>query len=167
MRLAFSLAYNRVGLTGTNPSVGCVIVKNDKIISVGQTGLGGRPHAEINAINSCKENIRGANIYISLEPCSHYGKTPPCTKKIISSNFKSVFYGIKDIDPRSSGKSEILLLKNNIKVYKNFLSTDAKILYKSYFHNKTSKYPYITGKLACTNNLFINSKKNILQISIV
>ena len=82
MNLALSLASDRIGLTGLNPSVGCVIVKNGKIISIGQTGLGGIPHAEADAINRCKETLRGSHMYVSLEPCSHYGKTPPCTKKI-------------------------------------------------------------------------------------
>ena len=94
MSLAISLAEQRIGLTGENPSVGCVIVKNNKIISFGQTGLGGKPHAEVDAINRAKESLKNSSIYITLEPCSHYGKTPPCTKEIIKSKIKKVYYGI-------------------------------------------------------------------------
>ena len=79
MRLALDLAKARKGLTGDNPSVGCLIVKNDKIISIGQTGFNGRPHAEYNAIKNCSQNLNGSKMYVTLEPCNHYGKTPPCT----------------------------------------------------------------------------------------
>ena len=85
MNLAFNLARDRSGLTGENPPVGCVIVKNDKVISLGQTGINGRPHAEFNAIKSCKYNLKDAKMYVSLEPCTHYGKTPPCSNFIIKS----------------------------------------------------------------------------------
>ena len=97
MKLAINLARSRRGLTGDNPSVGCVIVKNDTVISTGQTGLKGYPHAEVDAINNSKENISGSSIYVSLEPCSHYGTTPPCTNAIIKAKIKKVFYGMDDI----------------------------------------------------------------------
>tara|TARA_B100000780_G_scaffold131858_1_gene92450 strand:- start:2234 stop:2539 length:306 start_codon:yes stop_codon:yes gene_type:complete len=83
MELALNLARARDGLTGVNPSVGCVIVRNDEIISIGQTGYNGRPHAETNAIKDCNESLEGSKMYITLEPCNHYGKTPPCTTLII------------------------------------------------------------------------------------
>ena len=85
MSLALTSASARHGLTGVNPSVGCVIVKNDEIISIGQTSYNGRPHAEYNAIKNSIENLEGAKMYVSLEPCNHYGKTPPCTQIIIKS----------------------------------------------------------------------------------
>ena len=85
MNLAFNLARDRHGLTGQNPSVGCIIVKNDEVISTGQTGINGRPHAEYNAIKSCKKNLKGSTLYVSLEPCTHHGRTPPCTSIIIKS----------------------------------------------------------------------------------
>ena len=81
MQLAISLAENQKYFTGTNPSVGCVITKNNKIISYGVTGTNGRPHAEINAINKKKyKDLYNSSIYVSLEPCTHYGKTPPCVR---------------------------------------------------------------------------------------
>ena len=99
MNLALNLARERLGLTGENPSVGCVIVKNDEVISFGQTGLNGIPHAEYNAIKSCKKNLKGSKIYVSLEPCTHYGKTPPCTELIIKHKIKEVV--IANVDPFS------------------------------------------------------------------
>ncbi|MDC1224484.1 bifunctional diaminohydroxyphosphoribosylaminopyrimidine deaminase/5-amino-6-(5-phosphoribosylamino)uracil reductase RibD, partial [Pelagibacteraceae bacterium] len=83
MSLALTLASARHGLTGLNPSVGCVIVKNDVIISIGQTGYNGEPHAEFNAIKNSSETLNGSTMYVTLEPCNHYGKTPPCTNEII------------------------------------------------------------------------------------
>ena len=82
MDQALSLARKNQGLTGENPSVGCVLVKKDQIISSGVTGINGRPHAEVNAINNSKEKVNGSILYVTLEPCNHYGKTPPCTNLI-------------------------------------------------------------------------------------
>ena len=116
MRLAINLARARNGLTGENPSVGCVLVKNDKIISIGQTGLKGRPHAESNAINNSFQSLSGSKMYVTLEPCNHYGKTPPCTKTIIKSGIDEVIYSLNDIDNRVKGKTfKILSQKNKSK----------------------------------------------------
>ena len=105
MQIALNLAIAREGLTGTNPSVGCVIVKDNKIISIGQTSYNGRPHAERNAIKDSVENVAGSKMYVTLEPCCHKGKTPPCTNLIIKSKISEVIYSISDIDERVSGKS--------------------------------------------------------------
>ena len=103
MSIAMNLAVQRNGQTGLNPSVGCLIVKNNNILSFGQTGFKGRPHAETIAIKKCKKNdLRGSSIYITMEPCTQYGKTPPCTNEIIKSKFKRVIYSINDIDKRTS-----------------------------------------------------------------
>ncbi len=91
MELALDLAKSREGHTGPNPSVGCVVVKDDKIISIGQTSLNGRPHAEYNAINNCHENMDGSKMYVTLEPCCHHGKTSPCTSAIIKSKVVKLF----------------------------------------------------------------------------
>ena len=85
MKIALDLARSKHGLTGPNPSVGCVIVKNDIIISVGTTSYNGRPHAEYNAIKNCTEDLKGSEMYVTLEPCCHKGLTHPCTKFIIKS----------------------------------------------------------------------------------
>ena len=115
MKLAISLASSRKGLTGKNPSVGCLIIKNDRIISIGQTGFNGRPHAEKNAIDNSFQNLKGSKMYVSLEPCNHYGKTPPCTKSIIKSGISEVIYSMDDIDVKVKGKSFDILSKKKSK----------------------------------------------------
>ena len=159
MNLALNLARDRLGLTGENPSVGCVIVKNNTIISTGQTGLNGRPHAEYNAIKSCKKNLNGSKMYVSLEPCAHYGKTPPCTNIIINSKIKEVIFSIEDIDLRTKFKSIKIFKKKKIKVKYGLLKNDAKKIYKSYLYNKKNNLPFVTGKLAVSSDNCINSKK--------
>ena len=128
MKLAINLARARSGLTGENPSVGCLIVKNDKIVSIGQTGFGGRPHAEDNAIKNSFQKLDGSKMYVTLEPCNHYGKTPPCTNSIISSGISELIYSMEDIDKRVKGKSFRILTNRNIKVKKGLLKENAKNL---------------------------------------
>ena len=158
MKLALNLANARRGLTGNNPSVGCVIVKNNRIISIGQTGYNGRPHAEHNAILNCSENLKDSKMYVTLEPCNHYGKTPPCTKNIIKNKIGEVYYSIDDIDFKVKGKSYSILRKNNIRVKKGLLRKDAQNLYKSYFFNRKNKLPYVIGKIAVSKNKIIYSE---------
>ena len=123
MKLAFNIASSRKGLTGNNPSVGCVITKKNKIISIGRTGFDGRPHAEYNAIKDCHEDLQGSKMYVTLEPCNHYGKTPPCTEKIIKSGISQIYYPIDDIDKKVKGKSFRILTKNKIKVHRGLLKS--------------------------------------------
>ena len=105
IKLAFHQAEINLGSTKANPSVGCVVVKNNSVISSGRTSFGGRPHAEENAL---KKNLdyKNSELYVTLEPCSHYGKTPPCIKKIISKNIKRVIFSIDDVDKRSKNKAQ-------------------------------------------------------------
>ena len=119
LALAFELAKINLGSTKENPSVGCVVEKNGSIISSGYTSINGRPHAEYNALNR-NINFKNSNIYITLEPCSHFGKTPPCTNIIKSKKVKRVFYAINDIDERSKNKSHKVLSKKNISISKFF-----------------------------------------------
>ena len=126
MRFAINLAKNQKGLTGTNPSVGCVIVKNKKIISYGATNFNGRPHAETIALNKNKHNNFGSSIYLTLEPCSHYGKTPPCTKAIIKSKVKKVYYSIEDTDLKCFKKSKKILKSKNIYTKSGLLIKNVK-----------------------------------------
>ena len=159
MKLAINLASARKGLTGENPSVGCVIVKNDKIISIGQTGYNGRPHAETNAINNSFQNLSGSKMYLTLEPCNHYGKTPPCTKTIIKSGIKEVIYSLNDIDDRVKGKSFKILTKKKLKLKEASLKNEAKDLYNSYIINRKYNLPFVTAKIAVSKNNIIYSKK--------
>ena len=158
MRLALNLARARHGLTGENPSVGCVIIKNDKIISIGQTGYLGRPHAEYNAITNSSDNLEGSTMYISLEPCCHYGKTPPCTKEIIKSKISKVIYSIEDTDNKVKGKSFKLLKSKKINIKKGLLKKEIIEFYDPYFFNRKNKIPYVTGKIAISKNNLIYSK---------
>ena len=160
MRLALDLARIRKGLTGENPSVGCLIVKNDEIISIGQTGYNGRPHAEYNAINNSLEKLNGSKMYVTLEPCNHYGKTPPCTNSIIKSGISEIIYGMDDIDKKVKGKSFKILSNKKIKVKKGLLKDEAKNLYDTYIINRIKKLPYVTSKIAISKNRLIYSVGN-------
>ena len=158
MSLALSLASARHGLTGKNPSVGCVIVKNDEIISIGQTGYNGKPHAEYNAIRNSNETLEGSTMYVTLEPCSHYGQTPPCTKEIIKNKITKIIYSVDDIDKKVKGKSFKILKLNNLIVKKGLLSKELINFYKPYFFNRKNKIPFVTGKIAISKNNLIFSK---------
>ena len=115
LSLAFEQAKINLGSTKKNPSVGCVVEKNGAIISSACTSLNGRPHAEFNALNK-KKDFKGSNMYVTLEPCSHYGLTPPCTNIIIRKKIKKVFYSAFDPDKRSRKK-----VKDCFERKKNFL----------------------------------------------
>ena len=111
--LAFDIAANNVGSTKENPSVGCVIVKNNTVISSGVTSINGRPHAEYNALNR-NLNFKGADMYITLEPCTHYGQTPPCTNLIKKKRIKNVYYSFDDPDPRTYQNAKKVLKHHKI-----------------------------------------------------
>ena len=158
MSIALSLASARHGLTGENPSVGCVIVKNDEIISIGQTDYNGRPHAEQNAIKNSNEILEGSTMYVTLEPCNHYGRTPPCTKEIIRNKISKVIYSLEDVDKKVKGKSFKILKSKKIIVKQGLLKEDINNFYKPYFFNRKNKMPYVTGKIAISKNNLIYSK---------
>ena len=164
MDLALDLAKAREGLTGTNPSVGCVIVKNDEIISIGQTSYNGRPHAELNAIKNSSDHLRGSTMYVTLEPCCHHGETPPCTSAIIKSKISKVIYSVIDIDKRVKDKTLKLLNAQKINVHKGLLKDKVSEFYKPYFLNRTKKIPFVNGKIAVAKNNLIYSK-NIKKIT--
>ena len=156
--LAFQIAEKNLGQTKLNPSVGTIIVKNNSVISSGITSINGRPHAEFNALNN-KKNFDGAYLYTTLEPCTHYGQTPPCTNIIIKKKIKKVFYAFEDPDTRTHKKAKNYLKKNKIntaliktKKFKNF--------YSSYYLNKKLKLPFVTAKIAISKDYFTIRKKN-------
>ena len=155
MRFAINLAINQNGLTGTNPSVGCVIVKNKKIISYGVTSLNGRSHAETVALKKCKNNTSKSIIYVTLEPCSHFGKTPPCTNAIIKSKVKKVYFSIEDSDLRSFNNAKKILSSKKISSESGLMRKESKRFYIKYDYIRKNKMPYITGKLACSSNFYI------------
>ncbi len=158
MKIALDLAQSKHGLTGSNPSVGCVIVKNNKIISIGTTSYNGRPHAEHNAIKNSIEDLKNSKIYVTLEPCCHRGLTPPCTNLIIKSKIAEVIYSVTDIDNRVKNKSFKILKSNRIIVKKGLLKKDIEKFYYPYFFNRKNKLPYVTGKIAISKNNLIYGK---------
>ena len=156
--LAYQLAEKNLGKTGLNPSVGAIVVKDDSVISSGVTSIKGRPHAEYNALYKIK-NCSGANLYTTLEPCVHYGQTPPCTKIISRKKIKNVYFGSFDPDIRSHKKAKPILKKKGIEV-KKIKSNNYKNFYKSFFINKKLNIPFISAKIALSNDFFsINNKK--------
>lgn len=159
LNLAFEQAKINLGSTKSNPSVGCVVEKNGAIISSGRTSINGRPHAEFNALNK-KKNFKNANLYVTLEPCSHYGSTPPCTNIIIKKKIKKVFFSIYDCDIRSSEKSQKILKNKKILVKSSLLKKKGLNFYKSYYLQKSLKLPYIDAKIAISKDYFT---KNIKQ----
>ena len=160
LNLALNLARNMEGLTGTNPSVGSVLVKNDEVISLASTGYNGTPHSEFSLLNKVDKKItKGSSLYVTLEPCSHYGKTPPCTNIIIDKKISRVVFGAHDIDERSSKRAKQILKSKKIKV-KNINVPKINEFYKSYIFQRKYKQPYVTGKLACSKDFFIKSSKS-------
>jgi len=160
MSLAFLHANRIIGNTGTNPAVGCIIVKNGCVVSSGNTSYKGRPHAEANALKKGnKKKYTSSSVYVSLEPCSHYGKTAPCSKKIVKISPKNVVYPILDYDFRSRNKSKKIFQKNKIKsqILKNY--TYSKVFYKYYKNFKEKKVPFVSCKLAISKDFFLKSKK--------
>ncbi len=158
LNLAFELAKINLGSTKENPSVGCIVEKNGSIISSGYTSINGRPHAEYNALNK-KINFKNSNIYITLEPCSHYGKTPPCTNIIKQKGIKKVYYPIYDFDERSKNKSSKIFKKRNILISKFLHKEKALKFYESYHRFKKNKLPIINAKIAISKDYFTGVKK--------
>ena len=159
LTLAFEQAKVNLGSTGTNPSVGCIVEKNGTVISSGRTSLQGRPHAESNALKK-KINFKNSNIYITLEPCSHYGVTPPCTNKIIKKKIKKVFFSVFDEDNRSKNLSVKKLKKKKIIVKTGIQKKNGLLFYKSYFLKKKNLLPYLDAKIAISKDYFTKSKKS-------
>jgi len=148
--MTIELARKGAGMVSPNPLVGAVIVKNGNIIGSGWHQKFGGKHAEINAIESCSENVIDASLYVNLEPCSHYGKTPPCAEAIIKSGIKKVFIGTKDPNPVVSGRGIEMLKNAGIEVKSGILENECYELNKFFFKHITEKMPFITLKIAQT-----------------
>ena len=156
--LAFKLAEINLGKTKLNPSVGAIIVKNNSVISSGVTSINGRPHAEFNALKKTN-NFKGASLYTTLEPCTHYGLTPPCVNIIIKNKIKNVYYSFEDPDIRTFKKAKNILQKKKIKS-KLIRNKNFKNFYKSYFLNKKLDLPFISAKIAISKDYYSINKKS-------
>ena len=150
MLQAIQLAKQGEGWTNPNPMVGAVIVKNGRIIGKGYHKKCGELHAERNAIASLTESAEGATIYVTLEPCCHYGKTPPCTEAIIEQKIKRVVIGSRDPNPKVSGKGIKMLQEAGIEVIEDFMREECDRLNPVFFHYITTKTPYVVLKYAMT-----------------
>ena len=150
MGIAIRLARRGVGKTSPNPMVGSVIVANGKLIGQGYHKRCGDHHAEINAINSTKKNINGSTVYVTLEPCSHYGRTPPCVDALVQVNPERVVVGSLDPDPEVNGRGIKTLRSKGIKVDVGICESECIQLNEYYFKFIKTGMPYITVKYAQT-----------------
>lgn len=153
MKKALSLAEKGMGFVSPNPMVGAVIVRNGLIIGSGWHRKYGELHAERNAFADCdSRNIdcSGADMYVTLEPCCHYGKTPPCTEAIIEHGIKRVFIGSSDPNPLVAGKGAKILREHGIEVTEGILKEECDALNSIFFHYITTGLPYVTMKYAMT-----------------
>ncbi len=153
MSLALELAYREKGITHPNPTVGAVIVKDGKIIGKGAHKGAGNPHAEIEAINDALKkgySLENSTMYVTLEPCCHYGRTPPCTSALINYRFKKVVIATEDPNPQVAGKGVKILQEHGIQVKTGVLQEYAKKLNEDFFTYITKKRPFIHLKVAQT-----------------
>lgn len=150
MSKAIELAKRGIGAVNPNPLVGAVIVKDDKIIAEGWHKKFGGPHAEVWALNEAGENAKGATIYVTLEPCSHQGKTPPCAKRIVEAGIKRCVIANFDSNPLVSGKGIEILKNAGIEVEVGILEKEAKEINKVFFKYIENKVPYLFLKCGIT-----------------
>ncbi len=148
MRKAIDLARLGEGYTSPNPLVGAVVVKDGRLIGQGYHQKRGEAHAERNALAACREDPAGATVYVTLEPCCHQGKTPPCTEALIEAGIARVVIGSRDPNPKVSGGGVLALYKAGIQVVEDFLREECDRLNPFFFHYIQSGFPYVTLKYA-------------------
>ena len=161
MRMAIELAKRGAGAVNPNPMVGAVVVKNGEVIGRGYHKFFGGPHAEVYALEEAGEKAEGATIYVTLEPCSHYGKTPPCAKKIIDMGIKKCFIGSSDPNPKVAGKGVAMLKEAGIEVVENVLKEECDEINQVFFKYIKTRIPYLfvkcgitlDGKIALSNGI--------------
>ena len=158
MAEAIELSLRHVGQTSTNPSVGCLIVKDGEIVGRGVTAKGGRPHAETEALADAGEKARGATAYVTLEPCSHHGKTPPCANALVQAGIARVVVAVTDPDPRVSGRGLRILQDAGINVSSGVLEAEAKRALAGYLTRQTKGRPHVILKLAVSTDGMIGRK---------
>jgi len=150
MKMALKLARRGEGWTSPNPMVGAVIVRDEKVIGKGYHRKFGGAHAEVNAINDMSEPVEGATFYVTLEPCSHYGKTPPCVDKIVEAKASRVVIGTVDPNPLVSGRGISILNDHGIETEVGVLGKQCKNLNKKFFKFMRTGIPFVTLKYAQT-----------------
>ncbi|WP_260681956.1 bifunctional diaminohydroxyphosphoribosylaminopyrimidine deaminase/5-amino-6-(5-phosphoribosylamino)uracil reductase RibD [Alkalicoccobacillus porphyridii] len=150
MKLALTLAESAKGQTAPNPMVGAVIVKDGRIVGTGAHLKAGQAHAEVHALKMAGDEANGATMYVTLEPCSHFGRTPPCAKQVITSGVKRVVIAVVDQNPKVAGKGVAMLREAGIEVEVGMCEQEAKELNRAFFHFIKSHQPYVTLKAALT-----------------
>lgn len=166
MQRCLDLAQKALGKTYPNPLVGCVIVHNDVIIGEGFHKKAGENHAEINAINSVKnpELLKESTIYVSLEPCAHFGKTPPCANKIVQIGFEKVVIGTLDSHDKVNGKGKQIIENAGIEVVSGILEKECQEINKRFFTFHQKKRPFIILKWAESGDRFLDKDYEPTQI---
>ena len=148
MAQALALAERGLDTTHPNPAVGCVLVKDDTVVGEGWHARAGGPHAERGALDAAGDAARGATAYVTLEPCAHTGRTPPCVDALIAAGVARVVYAADDADPRTAGESAARLEAAGIQVSRGVLAEDARALNRGFFSRHSRGRPWITLKLA-------------------
>lgn len=150
MQLALDLANSARGNTNPNPLVGAVIVNGGVIVGTGMHRKAGEPHAEVHAFNMAGEQANGATLYVTLEPCSHYGKTPPCALRVKESGVAKVFVAMQDPNPDVAGRGIRLLREAGIDVEVGLLEDQSRKMNERFIHNMLTSRPFIRTKYAMT-----------------
>ena len=159
MNLCLRLALKAKGKTSPNPMVGALVVKNGRIVGQGYHEKVGLPHAEVNALDEAGRLAKGAVLYSTLEPCVHFGRTPPCVDRIIKSKIKEVIVGMVDPNPINNGRGIKILKQHRIKVKVGFLEDKLKNLNAAFIKYVTKKIPYVTVKVGQSLDGKIATKK--------
>lgn len=150
MRSALAIARQGLGRVWPNPTVGCVLVKNGHVVARARTADGGRPHAEVIALQGAGENACGATVYVTLEPCAHHGKTPPCAQALIDAGVGEVVIAVRDSDTRVSGRGVRMLQEAGIHVVEGVCEAEARQLNAGFFSRVEGSRPFVTLKTATT-----------------
>jgi diaminohydroxyphosphoribosylaminopyrimidine deaminase/5-amino-6-(5-phosphoribosylamino)uracil reductase len=159
MQQALRLAHRALGTTAENPPVGCLIVKENKVLGIGWTQPGGRPHAETEALAMAGEAARGATAYVTLEPCSHHGRSPPCAEALVKAGISRVVTALEDPDPRVKGRGHALLRTAGVDVLTGIGGGEARGDLAGFFSRIERKSPYVTLKLAISADGKIAARK--------
>jgi diaminohydroxyphosphoribosylaminopyrimidine deaminase/5-amino-6-(5-phosphoribosylamino)uracil reductase len=159
MRHALALGRRTMGATGANPAVGCVVVRDNHVVGVGWTAEGGAPHAETRALAMAGELARGATVYVTLEPCSHHGRTPPCAAALAKAGVARVISAVEDPDPRVSGNGHTMLCKSGVKVQTGLLEEEARHDLAGFFSRIQRGRPHLVLKLALSADGMIAAAK--------
>ncbi|MFP5213742.1 MAG: bifunctional diaminohydroxyphosphoribosylaminopyrimidine deaminase/5-amino-6-(5-phosphoribosylamino)uracil reductase RibD, partial [Acidobacteriota bacterium] len=150
MKEALRLAAKGAGRTSPNPMVGAVVVRDDSIVGRGYHEMVGGPHAEVNALRDAGETARGATIYVTLEPCNHHGRTPPCTKAVLEAGIARVVIGMDDPNPHVEGSGGGFLREHGLIVQSGLLERECRLLNQPFIKHITTGLPYVTLKAAST-----------------